>query len=258
MAGLSWASSPAAERPISLQGGHRVSLTTGKAAAMARQDSGPARLRRLARAGPMVLTGLLGGLGLVPGLARPDDAAAPPAAPATQLLAALGDAGKPLPEAAEGALRQAAQQALWPADIARLCGDYLRLFPQQPWAAEAGALRQRTLETADLLGRVEVQLFRNAFSVPPEGGPAIDDLRRAALGDRAAALRLAHQAQGLPGGERRRVGWWQYAALLGSGQAAYALALHYRRESQPLLAAQYEARAIELGYLPPPALGHRR
>jgi hypothetical protein len=50
----------------------------------------------------------------------------------------------------------------------------------------------------------------------------------------------------------------QYAAALGNGIASYELALHYRRVEQPLLAAQFEARARELGYTPPPSLDNSR
>jgi hypothetical protein len=46
--------------------------------------------------------------------------------------------------------------------------------------------------------------------------------------------------------------------MLGDEKANYELALHYRREAQPVLAAQYEARAVELGFTPPRALDHVR
>jgi hypothetical protein len=45
---------------------------------------------------------------------------------------------------------------------------------------------------------------------------------------------------------------------LGNGIASYELALHYRAYAQPLLAAQFEARARELGYVPPPTLDNVR
>ena len=56
----------------------------------------------------------------------------------------------------------------------------------------------------------------------------------------------------------RYEGWMQYAAALGNGIASYELALHYRRVEQPLLAAQFESRARELGYTPPPSLDNSR
>lgn len=158
----------------------------------------------------------------------------------------------------EPLLRLAVQQALWPADIVRLCAEYLRLYPQAPWAGDADQIRQRALVTADLLRQADVQLFRSAFDRPPADLAGTDDLRLAALGDPAAALRVALRVSVHGGSLRRHLGWLQYAAGLGSDEAAYALALHYRRDAQPLLAARYEAQAIALGFQPPPALGHRR
>jgi len=191
----------------------------------------------------------------------PGHADAAPSAVVAALAPAAGRPADVLPasEPTEPALREALQQALWPADIVRLAADYLRLYPQQAAAAEVAALHQRAQRSAQLLRRSDVQLFRAAFAPPAEGAALADDLRRAALGDAAAALRQAQRALPADAGNRRRqVGWLQYAASLGSEQAAYALALHYRRESQPLLAAQYEARAVDLGFVPPPALDHQR
>ena len=164
----------------------------------------------------------------------------------------------PSADAFEAALRDAVQQALWPADILRLADDYLRLFPRQPWAEHAAVLRERAQYTATLLRRGDVQLFRGAFAPMPGRGAATHDLRLAALGDQAAVLRLARQTQQADGNIWRQVGWLQYGSLLGSEEAAYALALHYRRESQPLLAAQYENRAIDMGFVPPPSLDNVR
>lgn len=158
----------------------------------------------------------------------------------------------------EPELRGAIQQALWPADIARLADDYLRLYPYQPWATSVADLRQRAQQTARLLRRSDVQLFRTAFTPVSHGAPAAEELRLAALGDRAAVLRLALQAQQTVGKEWQSIGWLQYASMLGSEEAAYALALHFRRESQPLLASLYEARAIEMGFVPPQSLDHIR
>ncbi len=53
-------------------------------------------------------------------------------------------------------------------------------------------------------------------------------------------------------------GWMQFASALGNGIASYELALYYRGQDQPLLAAQFESRARELGYTPPPTLDHYR
>lgn len=186
------------------------------------------------------------------------------AAPAQQLAALSptppgrnSSSGLAAAALSEPALRQAVLDALWPRDIARLAADYLARFPQQPFAAEAAELQRRARPAAEALRHPEVQLFRTAFNA----AAAHDDgalLRQAALGDGLAALTLAQRSLQRSGEGRRGVGWLQLASQLGSEQAAYALALHYRREGQPLLAAQYEARALALGFEPPPTLDHRR
>ena len=159
---------------------------------------------------------------------------------------------------AEPALRQAVQQALWPADIVRLADAYLGRFAAQAWAAEARALREQAQPAAQLLRRPDVHLFRSAFVEGSTSDRAAVDVRLAALGDPAAALRLAQPSPQVPAGSKRQLGWLQFAAALGSDQAAYALALHYRRESQPLLAAQHEALALALGHVPLLSLDHVR
>lgn len=179
---------------------------------------------------------------------------------APQLLARSGLA--PVPEFQpalqdEAALRQALQQALWPPDTLRLANDYLRRFGDQPGAMDAQRLRQRAQPLAALLQRSDVHLFRAAFEGHDVDAEAAADLQLAAMGDSAAALRQAARAGNSPQ-PRRRVGWLQYAAALGSGPAAYALALHYRQADQPLLAAQFETRAAALGHVPPPGLDHAR
>ena len=217
----------------------------------------------------------------LPGLAVPAHAgsstwlarleAPPQALPHDALLhdAPLPDAlprGAPLRDAplhdalppAEPALRQAVLQALWPADIVRLADAYLGRFAAQDWCADARRLREQARQTALLLRRPDVQLFRSAFAGASAGDLAASDLRLAALGDAAAALRLAQPTAQLEAGSKRQLGWLQFAAALGSEQAAYALALHYRRLSQPLLAAQHEAQALALGLVPPLSLDHVR
>jgi TPR repeat protein len=162
----------------------------------------------------------------------------------------------------EGALHQELQQAVWPADIVRLADQYLSRYPAGNWAGDANALRERAGMTAVVLKRNDVRLYRSAFQPAAEDTRLREDLRRAALGDAAAAVRLARLYQrgegGLPQDMNRYVGWLQYASMLGDDRASYELALHFRRESQPVLAAKYEARAVELGFTPPRDLDHFR
>ncbi|RZI84006.1 MAG: hypothetical protein EOP38_10540 [Rubrivivax sp.] len=165
---------------------------------------------------------------------------------------------------AETELRQAMQEALWPADIVRLSGDYLRQYPGGNWADAARALHERASTSAQVLGRKDVRLYRTAFQ-PTLAAPELkDEIRKAALGDQDAAIRLARGQQINDDGadvataNSRYVGWLQYAAMLGHQQAAYELALHFRKQDQPVLASQYEARAVALGYTPPTVLDHVR
>lgn len=164
------------------------------------------------------------------------------------------------PTTTETTLRQSMQEALWPADIVQAAGDYLRSYPDGAWADAARALHERASGTAQVLARRDVRLFRGAFQSELQPAAVKDDLRKAALGDRDAAVRLAH-AYKQSGGDKagsRYVGWLQYAASMGHDKAAYELALHFRTQDQPALASQYEARAVALGYVMPTALDHVR
>jgi hypothetical protein len=173
----------------------------------------------------------------------------------------FGPAQAATPES-EGALRAELQQAVWPADIVRLADQYLNRYPSAAWAGSATALRERAGMTMVVLKRNDVRLYRSAFQPATDVASIQDDVRRAALGDMSAAVRLAHLHQrgdaGMAQDMNRYVGWLQYASMLGDDRASYELALHFRREAQPVLAAKYEARAVELGFTPPRDLDHVR
>jgi TPR repeat protein len=85
---------------------------------------------------------------------------------------------------------------------------------------------------------------------------------KAARGDKDAAMRIARAnltgEAGMAIDANRYEGWMQYASALGNGIACYELAVYYRRQGQPVPAAQYESRARELGYTPPPTLDNVR
>src|SRR6185295_16092604 len=154
----------------------------------------------------------------------------------------------------EAALRQEVEQALWPTDIAELATDYMRLYPANPGGSWARELRDRAYIAMRALNSEDVKLYKSAFQphrVPLSAPPtANEDLRKAALGDKDAAFRVAkvyERPDAAPGPELDRcAGWLQFAARLGNAKAAYELALLYRRLDQPTLAAKFEARAIEL------------
>lgn len=147
----------------------------------------------------------------------------------------------------------ALEAALWPAEVARLADEFLQHHPQSRLAASAQVSREGAREAMQILKRNDVRLFRSAFQPGPNAPAA--ELAKAARGDKDAAARLA-RSHGRD--NTRYEGWLQYAAALGNGIASYELALYYRRVEQPLLAAQYEARARALGYTPPPSLDNSR
>jgi TPR repeat protein len=161
----------------------------------------------------------------------------------------------------EETLRIRLQSASWPADIVRLANEYKARFPQTDFRPTAESLGRRADVAVRALERKDVQLYRNAFAAPPETADLRDALRRASLGDAESALRLAHahrSGTGVPADNNRYVGWLQFAASLGHDAASYELAVHYRRNAQLPLASLYEARAVDLGYVPPRDLDHVR
>jgi hypothetical protein len=179
-------------------------------------------------------------------------------------LAAWSAAFTPLAraEAPEAGLRSELLEAVWPADIARLARSYVDRFPHGPLAAQARAALHQAVRTSQTLERRDVRLFRSDFQFSGVSDDTRERIRQAALGDKEAALQVAQWhlrgEGGLPRDTNRYVGWLQYAAALGNPVASYELALHYRREDQPALAAPYEARAEELGYEAPPTLDNVR
>lgn len=172
---------------------------------------------------------------------------------------ALGLPGAPA-RAADPALRDEWLQARWPADLVRAGDRYIALVsPVESGTHEAIATARRTRR---LLERADIRLYRTDFAGDVGDEAARADVRNAALGDKEAAFRMAHRCRdgsdGTPASAQRYVGWLQYASALGHAAGSYELALYYRRDNQPALAAPYEARAEELGFKPPPALDNIR
>ena len=138
---------------------------------------------------------------------------------------------------------------------------YVANYPQGPSAAAARSMVDLARQAAHALDR-NVRLYRCDFQL--EGSTAVvgEEVHKAALADRDAALRVAHMIRDHENGVdfdiNRYVGWLQFAAALGNGPASYELALHYRKADQPALAAPYELRAEELGFKALPSLDNVR
>ncbi len=158
----------------------------------------------------------------------------------------------------------ALQAALWPPDVLRLAGSFLQRHPDaersRRLAAEVAQDGARL--AAEILRRPALLLNRGAFASDAARGEAYDtDVRKAGRGDKDAAARVGRQwatNDRLGAARSRYEGWMQLAAELGNGIASYELARHFRRQDQPQAAARWEARAIDLGYTPPPTLDHYR
>jgi len=157
------------------------------------------------------------------------------------------------------------EASVWPADVAKLAADYLKTHPASALIGSAQVARDGATEASQILRRNDVRLYRSAFQGTSDlPADLASDIAKAGRGDKDAAARLGRW-YARPGGafggradNSRYEGWMQYASALGNGIASYDLALYYRRLDQPLLAAQYEARARELGYTPPPSLDNTR
>jgi len=151
---------------------------------------------------------------------------------------------------------------MWPADVLRLAETYLRLYPTSPRAGSAQVAREGANDAVRALRGSDVRLYRSAFQPKTTQTGWLSEWRKAARGDKDAAARIARaylRGEGdIAADTNRYEGWLQYAAALGNGIACYELAVWYRRQGQPVPAAQYEARSRELGYTPPPTLDHYR
>lgn len=161
---------------------------------------------------------------------------------------------------------QLIQSTEWPIDLLKRCKDFLEKYPGSAQASSVALYQAGAADALRILRNKDVKLFKTSFVVPAlaeqgdKASDAVSELNRAARGDKDAAARIArfHRQLETEQAMLRYVGWLQYASGLGNGIASYELALYYRESAQPLLAAQAEARARQLGYSPPRTLGHER
>lgn len=154
----------------------------------------------------------------------------------------------------EASLREQLMAATWPADIVRLADDYRRRFPRASGAAEVAARSERAERAKQAVESKDVNLPRDAFA-SAAGVPALRaDSERALLADAAAAGRIAlayRDGRDAAAEPERFVAWLHYAAALDGPEANYELSRHYRQQGQMPLAAKYQARAVELGFVLP-------
>lgn len=165
-------------------------------------------------------------------------------------------------QAAPPSLQQQLELATSPGDLVQIAERLLSRERDPQTLALATDTRERANATLRTLSSNTLRLSRSAFKVHAANDEQRRDLHLAALGDSEAAFRLARRYQNgetaFPIESHRYVAWLQFSAELGNDAAAYELALFYRRDGQPALAAIYETRAVALGYAVPVALDHIR
>lgn len=169
----------------------------------------------------------------------------------------------PRADAAEEAKAWADLEAsLWPADVLKLAEEYIQRHPQSNRIGSVQVSRSGASEAVRALRGSDVRLYRSAFQPKTTQPQWLAEWHKAARGDKDAAARIARAylngAGDIAPDPNRYESWLQYAAALGNGIASYELAVWYRRQGQPVPAAQYEARSRELGYTPPRTLDHNR
>jgi hypothetical protein len=192
-------------------------------------------------------------------------ALAPPKPPAPAGAAAVAAPPPPPPGSSELDEQEdwkKMQAARWPADIARRAAEYLERHPKSKRSASAEVVLKGANDAAAILKRPDIRLYRSSFEpADVRGEDDLADLYKASRGDKDAAARIGgrNKTSATYGTQLSRYeGWLQYAAELGNGIASYDLALHYRTTREPQAAARWEARAIELGYTPPPSFDNVR
>lgn len=178
-----------------------------------------------------------------------------------------------VPDIDEEAELKKLERLAWPAEVLQVAEAFLKARPDSPFAPGVQVARDGARTAMKALQRSDVRLFKAAFSYSDDmPAEQRQDLVRCGRGDKDAAARMAWRSRDNPGSrsfgsgyggggsaaQSRYEGWLQYAVALGNGIASYELALHFRNTGQPLLASQFESRARDLGYTPPPDLDNVR
>ena len=180
-----------------------------------------------------------------------------------------GAAAPAVPDIDEEAELKKLEQLAWPAEVLQVAEAFLKARPESPFAPGVQVARDGARSAVKALQRGDVRLYKSAFALNGEmPSDQRQDLLRCGRGDKDAAARMAWRFRGQSGAaggyggassaQSRYEGWMQFAVALGNGIASYELAVHFRSTGQPLLASQYEARARDLGYTPPPDLDNVR
>lgn len=173
-----------------------------------------------------------------------------------------GARGTPADDAEEQLELARLEQLAWPADVVQTAQAFLDARPASRFAASVRVALDGAKAAVQALRRGDVRLYRSAFVLTDDMAPEPrQDVLRCGRGDKDASARMAARFRNYGDSSAMRSryeGWLQFAVALGNGIASYELARHFRSTGQPLLASQFEARARDLGYTPPPDLDNVR
>jgi hypothetical protein len=154
------------------------------------------------------------------------------------------------------------RQTRWPLDVLNLSDRFLTKYPNTEARMWVELSRKGVILASRALNRRDLKLHRTGFVLPDgvNSDFAHEDLLRASRGDKDAAARVGrlHRESSEMYALFRFEAWMMYATALGNGIACYELALFYRNQNQPALAAAAESKAVELGFSPPVGLDHFR
>ena len=165
------------------------------------------------------------------------------------------------PENIQGAEERLAsiRETILPTALVRLCKEFKRDYPDTKYAPEV----EKTLKGARraLYSQQVAELTDDTLDVQSGKIYFRNDLVKALRGDKDASYRVALMYQdgnnGLSKNARRTEQWLKFSSELGNAPASWQLAEAYLSTGQQADAAKYEARAIKLGYKPPPRLSNR-
>lgn len=154
---------------------------------------------------------------------------------------------------------QQLRRATDPELVVKLSEEFQHDYPgsryrQANLAIQAGAHRF-------LRAQREARLSSEAIDDPAGKGSYRADLVQALRGGKDAAYRVALMyrkgSQGLAKDEQRSAQWLRIAAELGNGRASWEVANIYNRDGAMAEAARFEAKAVRDGFRIPPRLPNR-
>ncbi len=154
---------------------------------------------------------------------------------------------------------QEIQATLRPTRLIVLCDEFERDFPSSQFGPQVKAMQAGARQAMEI--QRSAALSGDLFEDAAGDHGYRDNLIKAVRGDKNAAYQIAlaykKGTSGVIASPRRAEQWLRFSAELGNGRASWELAEIYNRQGLVADAAQFEKRALELGYQPAPRLPTR-